>query len=310
MIGLAILFGTALGLLIAGLSAMLVHEMRHPPRRTAGYALAHAMATDPSDLGLDFEQWMLTLGNGIALPVWDVRGLASDEKERITTVLAHGWGHSRIHSLERVKAFLPHCHRVLMYDLRGHGEAKGGSSRLGDREQKDLIELLKASRRMDEPSSSGERFVLAGHSMGAVICLAAAAEHARLNDVETVDIAGVIAYGPYTKFHRSLIGRLKAAGLPARPMTDLALAWHGLTGVRPLSLRDEALRQVNCPVLIVHGGKDVVAPIEHGEHIASIVPGTVFELFLDAGHVDAHVKDVERHAQLIAEFFQRVAVKQ
>src|SRR5262245_30121890 len=64
MMGLAVLLATALALLVILLTAMLVREMRRPPRHTAAYALKRGMATDPGELGLAFQEWMLDRPDG------------------------------------------------------------------------------------------------------------------------------------------------------------------------------------------------------------------------------------------------------
>src|SRR5262245_26797346 len=101
MSGLVILFAVALALLWALLTAMLVWEMTHPPRHTAGYAIARNMRSSPDDLGLPFESWTLDRPDGAKLPVWDVRcGRASGSgaptgsapNPMPTAVFIHGWG--------------------------------------------------------------------------------------------------------------------------------------------------------------------------------------------------------------------------
>ena len=54
LLGVAILLLIALGVLSVLLAAMIVHGATHPPRHTAGYALAHSLACDPGELDLRF----------------------------------------------------------------------------------------------------------------------------------------------------------------------------------------------------------------------------------------------------------------
>ena len=72
MIGLLVLLAIAFALLLLLLTAMLVHEMRHPPRHTAGYAVARGLAVDPGELGLEFEEWNLERPDGVTQPVWEI----------------------------------------------------------------------------------------------------------------------------------------------------------------------------------------------------------------------------------------------
>src|SRR5688572_22262621 len=147
MLGLLILLAIALALLMALLVTMLAWQMVHPPRHTAGWALARGLPCDPNDLKLTFEEWWLDRPSGIRLPVWEIAGQRSevrgprsaDALGELTAVFVHGWGHARVDSLQRIEPFLPLVYRIVVYDLRGHGEATGSASTLGDREDDDLL---------------------------------------------------------------------------------------------------------------------------------------------------------------------------
>jgi 3-oxoadipate enol-lactonase len=296
MIGLLILLGIASAVLVAILTAMLAWDMRHPPRHTAGWAIARGLPCDPGDLGMKFEEWTLDRPGGVTLPVWEMSGgrSAVSGQQQLTAVLVHGWGHSRIDALQRVATFMPLVDRVVLFDLRGHGDASGGTCTLGDQEVNDLLALI-------DRLSAG-RIMLVGHSMGAVIAISVALE------LKTVDsrIAGVIAYGPYMEFHRSLIGRLKVAGLPGRPITDLALLVERITGVRPRSLNEDMLRRLQCPLLVIHGVNDSVSPLDHARRIVRAAPSAMLIEIPEAAHVDSHAVHQGAHDAAIGEFVEHV----
>jgi pimeloyl-ACP methyl ester carboxylesterase len=296
MTGLFTLLVFGLGLLIVLLTLMLAREMRRPPRHTAAYAIARDWPVDPAEMALKFEEWRLERPDGAVLPVWEIQSPRSESPSRnpLTIVFVHGWGHSRIDSLHRVEPFLPLADRIVMYDLRGHGESSGGLSRLGDGEQEDLLALLERLG----PS----RFVLIGHSMGGVIAISAAIEAAQLGLPVHEQIVGIIAYGPYCEFHRSLQGRLKVAGYPRRPITDLALLVLRLMGIRPQNLTENDLKALPCPLLVIHGSNDRVSPVEHGKRIAAAVSDGRLEL-PDAAHTDSHSCDPVEHELVVRDFF-------
>ena len=284
----------AFGLLIVVLTGLLVHQMRHPPRHTAGYAVARGLACDPSDIHLAFEEWRLERPDGETVPVWEIKTdrRPSDDECRLTGVFVHGWGHSRIDALARVEPFVPLLDRIVLYDLRGHGEAQHSSSRLGQRDDDDLVELI---HRLGDG-----RFVLVGHSMGAVIAIRAVGRMAAGHR-----IAGVIAYGPYCAFDVSLRGRLRVAGFPTRPITDLALLTLRCIGVTPLSLDERDVARMNCPLLVIHGRADGVSPIGHARRLASAAGGQLEEIE-GAGHLDPHTVDADQHAEIVRRFLERL----
>jgi len=304
---LLVLLALAGVLLVLGLAAILARDALRPPRHTAGYAIAHRMACDPGDAGLAFTEWTLNRPRDERLPVWEIlTGTGGDvpPADRLTAVFVHGWGQSRVDMLARIEPWRPLVGRIVLYDLRGHGAAEGGPSRLGAGEEDDLLALL------------GElglgRFLLVGHSMGAVIAINAAGRAAgggargAASGGGIVDrIAGVVAYGPYADLHRSLRGRLAAHGLPTRPITDLAMMWFRCRGIRPRFVVDSAAG-LRCPLLVMHGGADDISPLRDGERIADAAPHGRINRVDGAGHRDVHLFDETAHAAEIARFVGEV----
>jgi pimeloyl-ACP methyl ester carboxylesterase len=274
MAGLFILLAVALALLIALLAGALAHEMTHPPRHTTGYALARRLPVDPAEIGLPFESWSLDLPGGVRLAVWDCRQSQppAESSSRLTAVIIHGWGHSRIDMLAWVQPWRREFQRMIVYDLRGHGESTG-PSRLGDGEERDLLALIERL--------GNDRIVLIGHSMGATIAIRAAAS----DDVAAKRVVGVIACSPYAEFHPSLQGRLRGGDYSARPLTDLALAWLRLRGIRPPGALPAAA-SVRLPTLVIHGSDDRMVPIDHARRIAAAAGADLLEAD-HAGHRDA-----------------------
>ena len=130
---------------------------------------------DPNELGLEFDEWTLEVPGAATLPVWEIEGEKAPRhggaaprrvEIALTAVFIHDWGESRIDVLARIEPWRTLCDRFVLYDLRGHGEATGGGSRLGHREDLDLLALLD---RLGDSS-----IVLVGQSMGAGIAMFAA----------------------------------------------------------------------------------------------------------------------------------------
>lgn len=204
--GLGVLVAIAIAAALVILSAVIARDAVNPPRHTTGYALARRLASDPGDLGLRYESWTLDLPDGARLPVWEIDGQGEG-----TAVLVHDWGESRIDSLARREWWTRRCARVVLYDLRGHGEARGGASRLGAGEHLDLLALL-------ERLGTGP-FMLVGCGLGASIAIAAA-------EVSNRDaVKGVSVYRSFPGVGPWLRGWLRSKGLPAGVLAWLALGW-------------------------------------------------------------------------------------
>lgn len=290
--GVLIFLATALAMLLAVLTALLLYEMLHPPRHTAGYALAKGLPADPGELGMAFDEWRLDRPDGAHLPVWEIAG--ERDSGGFTVIFVHGWGHSRIDMLPQARHWHAHAHRLVFFDQRGHGESSGPTSQLGHAEVDDLLALL--------DRLGDDRIVLVGFSMGAVIALATAAS----GDPRAGHLSGIVALGPYVEFHRSLIGRLHRHHLPARPMTDLVLQFLTLAGRPPRSVKVAELQRIACPVLVVHGKADIVAPIDHSRTIATHLRSGEFIALPEIDHVLTDLISDEQYLEALRGFLARL----
>jgi pimeloyl-ACP methyl ester carboxylesterase len=122
--------------LVIGCVALTRHAKR-PPGGAAGRALAAGAPIDPSEVGLNWEQWSLRTRDGLDLPVWDITG----EGESGVVLLIHDWSEAPLTMLDRAGELVPHVQRIVVPCLRGHDGAAGACS-LGPAEQRDVSDLL------------------------------------------------------------------------------------------------------------------------------------------------------------------------
>lgn len=279
-----LLIGAAIA--VVGYVAIVTIEAIRPPRRAAAWAIANGLPVSPEALGLEAAEWTLSR-DGASLPVWDIRIREAGP----TVVFMHGWGRSRVDSLARIGPFLGVAGRILLPDLRGHGDATG-STRLGDaREEADLAELLD---RLD-----GERpIILAGHSMGATLAIRAAAGD------RSGRVAAVVAIAPYDSVRTPLRCRLVARDLPAGPFVDATLAALAALGIgRPSTLAVAGSLRV--PLLVVAGDADRVVPIDESRRVAEAGRG---ELVTIAGGEHSDLDRSEAAGEAIGRFLARIAL--
>ncbi len=192
--------------------------------------------------------------------------------------------------LARIEPWDALCDRLVLYDLRGHGETQGGPSRLGHGEERDLLALLE---RLGEGP-----VVLVGYSMGAVIAIAAAARAATPGG-----IIGVAAYAPYCDFHESLRRRMRSGDYPARPVTDLAILWLRLGGVRHRAMI-RAVSALGTPLLVVARTEDRLHGLEDARRIVeAATSATLHEQPADRNS-DPRVAD--EHDEAVRAFVKRL----
>lgn len=281
IVGLLPLLAIGLGIAIWASTWLVVRRLRHPPRRTAAWALAKGRPSDPSELDrpLAFEAWPLRIERGafagLELPVWDITGL---DPVGPTLVMTPGWGDSRLGMLQRAEHMAPRCRRLLLWDPPGEGEAPG-VCRLGWSEHEALGELI------DRACAAEERVVLVGASLGAGVSVVLAAQ--RAGDAR---IAGVVAESPYRLPKTPAVNVLRMAGMPHRVQAPLGYWWLGLRLGAGLTWqgfdRAEHAARVAVPLLVLHGSQDAISPLEDGEQIARAAPKGRLEIIEGAGHND------------------------
>lgn len=296
VLGLILLFLAALLVIWGILVGVLLYELTHPPRHTAGWALAHRRAVDPEQVGYSFSNPEFADSQGRQIPTWEIQGQPPASREPVTIVFIHGWGHSRLDMLPLLSTYINLADRLVLFDMPGHGEA-AGTSALG---QDELPEFLKYLEQLN-----GGSYVLVGGSMGSVIALAAAASQAPIAE----HIVGVIAYAPYIDLHPALIGRLRIAAYPTRPVTDFTLWLMRLFKRVPLSLTDEP-GSVKCPVLLVAGEKDIIAPPKVARELAQKIPRSQLCIVPDVEHCDVWEQQSQQIQEHVMQFFGEVTQRQ
>ena len=219
---------------------------------------------------------LVSLDHGIPLKAW-----CSPRKDpRATVIIAHGIDHTRQVMLKRAVFLVHGGYNVLSLDLRGHGESGGQVVSTGMLERLDLFGAIQYVR------SRGERgpIALLGVSYGAVACLIAAAESPEIGAVVSdgaflsgLDVSDRInryyAHDPGT--NRLVRAMYAAASFPGAARA-IVLTYYLRTGVFPGwefgSILPVASR-IKCPVLIVSGERDFVAPTSNARRILDALPG-------------------------------------
>jgi 3-oxoadipate enol-lactonase len=292
MLGLAVLFLVAAVLLLLGFSAAAVHRMTHPRRLTYATAIGRNLPASPADVGLDFVEESLTFSDGSRTPLWIVRGRNASGP---IVILTHGWADGRYGVLAWCDLVADFASTMVLYDLRGQGESSAPMSELGTAEVDDLLALAAHVAREDRP------IVLIGLSMGAGISIAAAAREPGL-------VAGVIGESAYRRGMQPVVGFFRINHWPIWPFYHLIGLWLTLrfTSDKRFDRAAHAAR-LRCPLLLLHGGQDPIAPVEAAREIAAAAPNAKLVVFDEASHLDLVKIDPARYREALAAFFTEIA---
>ncbi|WP_077800005.1 alpha/beta fold hydrolase [Streptomyces sp. JHA26] len=223
-------------------------------------------------------------------------------------VLSHGWTCSTAFWAAQIRG-LSADHRVIAYDQRGHGRSPASRACGTDALADDLEAVLKATL------APGERAVIAGHSMGGMTVLAAAArpalrEHAAAVLLCSTGSSKLVASATVLPLREGpvrtwLTRRILGSRAPLGPVTPLALrilkygtmgpgsaahmveacarivhacprgARHAWSQVLDLLDLDHGVRELDLPVEVVVGTADRLTPPVHARALAAALPDCV-----------------------------------
>lgn len=147
---------------------------------------------------------------------------------------------------------------LVALNYRGYGGSSGKPSEDG------LVRDAVAAYEFAAARYAPQRIVLWGESLGTAVAVALAATHA---------VGGLILDAPFTS-----AAEVGAAAYPFLPVRWLIKdAFHS----------DRRIARVKAPILVLHGERDSIVPIEFGERLYALAPGPKRMVrFPQGGHVD------------------------
>jgi len=309
LIGLAQLLGIGFGLYLISLIIYTMWGLTHPHRVTYASALARNLPGDPSELDTPIEFDERTIqGTKGDLCLWEIKGKLPNGPRVIMT---HGWGSSRQGGLKRIGSILEHTSSLILWDIPGHGDS-GGHTHLGSSEHADLARVLDSlgPDQPDQPGQPDMPTVLYGWSMGSGISLAFAQQFANEHP-----IAGIICEAPYINPITPARNVIRLRGIPYRLNLKPTMLMLGtLFGVGPSwrgFARDQIAKEIDLPILILHGQADPVSPVEDAEQIAAAAPNAQLVVIEGAGHNNLWTDELYRQqmCDAMGQFFEKLAAQ-
>jgi len=235
------------------------------------YFPAREFLATPDLAGLGFRDLELTSEDGERLHGWWINARA----ERIGHVLlCHGNAGNIGDRILHADLLTAVGFDVLLFDYRGYGRSSGAPSEDGTyRDARAALDCLLA-----QPDVDHARVFYLGESLGGAVALHLAIERPP---------AGLVLLSTFTGVRE--LGRLHYR-VPAALVPD----------VYP-SLR--LMPELRAPLLVLHGDRDDIAPLDHGEALFEAAPEPKqMQVFPGAGHNDLLDRAGEELAEIVAKW--------
>lgn len=216
----------------------------------------------PADVGLEYEDVDLTASDGTKLHGWHVPG-----DGRITLLWFHGNAGNISHRVDNIMLLNRTLGvNIMIIDYRGYGRSEGSPSEKGlytDAEA--AIEFLVSERNVDPENE----LVLFGRSLGAAVAVEMAVRHRA---------RALILESGFTS--------VKDMAHRAYPFLPMGLL---INMVEARYDTISKIRNVDYPVMVLHGDQDEIVPFELGLELfeAASNPKTFYRI-QGAGHNDTY----------------------
>jgi fermentation-respiration switch protein FrsA (DUF1100 family) len=229
----------------------------------------------PTNVGMDYQDVSIETTDGVTLHGWFIAGRSSQ-----VLLFFHGNAGNISHRLDSIRQFQDLGLSVLIIDYRGYGQSEGRTTETGIYRDADAAWRYLIEGRGIVASD----IVIFGRSLGASVASRLAAQQQPLALIVESSFTSVpdIAQDLYP-------------WLPARWLSRLSHATR------------DYVRDVRCPVLVVHSRDDEIIPFHHGEAIFASANEPRTLLAIRGTHNDAFLQDERAYIGGLRTFLTRLS---
>lgn len=204
----------------------------------------------PDELGLEFEEVVFKTEDGLQLAGWYIPA----ENSSFTVLFCHGNGGNITHRLDSINLFYSLGLNCFIFDYRGYGNSQGRPTEEGT-----YLDAAAAYKWLTEEKKVSPGSIIAfGRSLGGSVAAQLASK---------VEIGSLIIESAFTSYAE--MGKRFYPYMPVR--------WFARFGYETIHY----VRDVRCPVMIIHSRNDEVIPFEFGLELyeAANEPKEFVEIF-------------------------------
>ena len=234
-----------------------------------------SLAMTPTDVGMDYQDVSIESADGVTLHGWFIAGRTSQ-----VLLFFHGNAGNISHRLDSIRQFRDLGLSVFIIDYRGYGQSEGRTTEKGIYRDADA-----AWRYLTEGRGIiASDIVIFGRSLGASVASRLASKNQPL---------ALIVESSFTSIPD--IAQDLYPWLPARWLSRLSHA-----------TRDN-VRDVRCPILVIHSRDDEIIPYRHGEAIFASANEPRTLLTIRGTHNDAFLRDERAYVEGLRTFLSSLS---
>jgi len=235
------------------------------------YFPSGAIVATPALLGLTYEDVAVTTEDGVSLHGWFIPA----KESKVTVLFFHGNGGNISFRMETIRILHSLGLDLLLFDYRGYGKSEGTPGEQGTYKDATAIWNYLASER----NIPANNIVLMGRSLGGAVA-------SWLAEIES----------PRCLILESSFTSLADIGADVYPFIPVRM----LSRIQYSTI--ERIKNIRCPILVVHSPQDEIIPFHHGEELFSAAHPPKEFLRITGGHNDGFIISEKIYAEGIRSF--------
>jgi len=231
----------------------------------------------PGDAGLAYEQVAFTSGDDVALTGWFIPA----QEERGVVLFCHGNGGNISHRIETITIMNMLGLSIFIFDYRGYGHSGGKPTEKGTYRDAEAAWMYLVENRGISP----QEIVIHGRSLGGAVAAWLALKHTPKAFILESSFTSVPDVGAefYPWLPVKLISRFN---------------YPTITYIRELS----------CPVLVIHSSEDDLLPYSHGRRLFEAAAEPKEFLDIHGTHNDGYIMSGKHYIDGLNSFIERYAI--
>lgn len=231
----------------------------------------------PEAEGMAYEDVALRSSDGVGLSAWYI----PSERANGSVIFFHGNARNMSSDLDAVRLWHQFGYHVFIFDYRGYGKSEGSPSEEGMYRDAQAAWDWVVRVKKESP----DRIVLCGRSLGAAVAADLASKHL-----------------PKALILEAAFTSLPEAGQDLYPYFPVKL----LSKYRYDTLGK--LKEVRCPVLLVHSRDDQLIPFRHAQMLYAAVGGKKELITLGGPHIGGYEPTLPKYHEGLRRFLKKLTL--